>query len=77
MHPQFVGVYMGALSWDAVRTQMEKTDGLLMLGAMSTDVNTGGFTAHLPQDNTTRANMDRVQIRNHHYEQVWLGGPWS
>jgi indolepyruvate decarboxylase len=73
MHPQFVGVYMGALSRDAVRTQMEKTDGLLMLGAMSTDVNTGGFTAHLPQDNTTRANMDRVQIRNHHYEQVWLG----
>jgi len=73
MHPQFVGVYMGALSRDAVRTQMEKTDGLLVLGAMSTDVNTGGFTAHLPQDNTIRANMDRVQIRNHHYEQVWLG----
>ena len=73
MHPQFVGVYMGGLSRDAVRNQMEQTDGLLVFGAMSTDINTGGFTAKLPEDHTIRASKDRVQIRNHYYDQVWLG----
>jgi TPP-dependent 2-oxoacid decarboxylase len=73
MHPQFIGVYMGALSRDAVRDQLENSDGLLSFGAMSTDVNTGGFTARLPEHNMVRANMDKVKIRNHYYDRVWIG----
>ncbi len=72
-HPLFVGVYMGALSRDAVRRQVESADALLAFGAMTTDINTGGFTAHFPADNTIRANMEKVRIRSHHYDRVWLG----
>lgn len=72
-HPSFMGVYMGALSRDAVKSRVENSDALLTFGAMSTDINTGGFTAHLPEGNTIRANMEKVQIRNHYYDRVWLG----
>ncbi len=72
-HPSFIGVYMGALSRDAVRSRVENSDALLTFGAMSTDINTGGFTARLPENNTIRANMEKVRIRNHYYAHVWLG----
>jgi len=72
-HPSFLGVYMGALSRDAVRGRVERSDALLTFGAMATDINTGGFTAHLPEANTVRANMTKVKIRSHYYDRVWLG----
>jgi len=72
-HPSFVGVYMGALSREAVRDRVESSDALLTFGAMSTDVNTGGFTARFPEANTVRANTEKVRIRNHYYDRVWLG----
>lgn len=72
-HPSFLGVYMGALSRDAVKDRVEHSDALLTFGAMATDINTGGFTAHLPEANTVRANMEKVQIRSHYYDRVWLG----
>ena len=73
MHPQFVGVYLGGLSREAVRDQLEQSDGLLVFGAMSTDINTGGFTAHLPQGPVIRAHTQRVRIGNHFYEHIWIG----
>jgi TPP-dependent 2-oxoacid decarboxylase len=73
LHPQFVGVYLGGLSRDAVREQLERSDGMLVFGAMSTDINTGGFTARLPQGHVVKANGERVQIGNHFYERVWIG----
>lgn len=72
-HPLFLGVYMGAMSRDEVRARLEGSDGLLSLGAMSTDINTGGFTAHLPVDCMVRAHLSKVQVRSHYYDHVWLG----
>ena len=72
-HPSFLGVYMGAVSREAVRARVEGADAVLTFGAMATDINTGGFTARLPEANTVRANMDKVRIRNHYYDRVWLG----
>jgi len=72
-HPLFIGVYMGALSRDAVNAQVESSDGLLCFGAMSTDINTGGFTARLPEQNMVRAHKDRVRISSHVYDRVWMG----
>jgi indolepyruvate decarboxylase len=71
--PLFIGVYMGALSRDAVNNQVESSDGLLCFGAMSTDINTGGFTARLPERNMVRAHKDRVSISSHFYDRVWMG----
>jgi TPP-dependent 2-oxoacid decarboxylase len=72
-HPLFMGVYMGALSRDAVKAQVEGSDGLLSFGAMTTDVNTGGFTARLPEQHMVRAHKDRVRVSSHFYDRVWMG----
>ena len=37
-----------------------------------TDLNTGGFTAHLDVSKTICANIHSVKINNHNYENVSL-----
>jgi TPP-dependent 2-oxoacid decarboxylase len=71
-HPDFIGVYQGALSREEVREAIEGADCLLMLGAWLTDMTTGGFTAHLDPNRMISANSDRVKIRHHYFEQVYL-----
>jgi len=72
-HPQFAGIYMGALSRGSVRKHIESSDGLLCIGAMSTDVNTGGFTARLPEENIIRAHKNKTRIGRHFYPGIWMG----
>lgn len=71
-HPDFIGVYQAGLSREEVRDTIEGADCLLMLGAWLTDVTTGGFTAHLDPDRMISANSDRVKIRRHYFEEVYL-----
>jgi len=71
-HPQFVGVYHGALSTDAVRKTVEGADCLLILGAFLTDLALGVFTAKLDESRTIKANFDRITIKHHHFENVYL-----
>jgi indolepyruvate decarboxylase len=71
-HPDFVGVYQGALSREEVREAIEGADCLLMVGAWLTDITTGGFTAQLDSSRMISANSDRVKIRHHYFEQVYL-----
>lgn len=73
MHPQFMGVYMGALSRPHVREQMETSDGVLSLGVTINDMSSGVFTAHLPEAQFISASMDRIQIKSHYYDHVWIG----
>lgn len=72
-HPQFAGLYMGALSRESVREHIETSDGLLCIGTMNTDVNTGGFTAHLPEHKIIRCHKDKIRIGSHFYLGVWMG----
>ena len=72
-HPQFMGVYLGALSREVITRQLEESDGILSFGAFATDVNTGGFTAHLPEQNLIRAHLKKVKIGRHYYDHVYLG----
>jgi TPP-dependent 2-oxoacid decarboxylase len=72
-HPQFMGVYLGALSREVITSQLEGSDGILSFGAFATDVNTGGFTAHLPEQNLIRAHLEKVKIGRHYYDHVYLG----
>jgi indolepyruvate decarboxylase len=71
-HPQFIGLYQGDLSRDYVRQRVETADCVLTLGALMTDVNTGGFTVHLNGDRTISANIRTVKVRHHHYTDVYL-----
>ena len=71
-HPRFAGVYEGGMCREEVRRFVDESDGLLLLGAMLTDLNTGIFTAHLDPAKTVAATADRVQIRRHFYHGLPL-----
>jgi TPP-dependent 2-oxoacid decarboxylase len=72
MHPQFIGCYAGTLSPDSVRQRVESADCILCLGAFMSDINLGGFTAHLPETKLINANSDKVKIKHHFYHPVSL-----
>jgi len=71
-HPQFLGLYEGDRSRDYIRQRVESSDCILQLGALMTDFNTGGFTTNFDEAVTINANIRRVQIKHHRYEQVQL-----
>ena len=45
--PAYIGVYEGAMGRDNVRDYVEKSDCIVLLGAMMTDVNLGIYTARI------------------------------
>jgi len=71
-HPQFLGLYEGDRSREYVRTRVESADCILQLGALMSDLDTGGFTMDLDDSKTINANMRSVKIRHHYYENVYL-----
>ncbi|MEX2214684.1 MAG: thiamine pyrophosphate-binding protein [Phycisphaeraceae bacterium] len=72
IHPQYLGVYEGAMGREDVRLGIEQADAVLILGAFMTDINLGIYTAHLDEANTINANSERITIRYHHYDRVVL-----
>lgn len=71
-HPQFIGLFEGDRSRDYVRNRVESADCILQLGALMTDLNTGGFTTNLDDSKTISANIRSVKIKHHYYENVYL-----
>lgn len=71
-HPQFIGLYEGALGADRVRQQIEDSDCLLLLGAFLTDINLGIFTARLNPACTIYATSERTTVAHHTYPEVYL-----
>ena len=72
-HPNYVGVYEGALGEEGLRRTVEEADCLLILGAFMTDIELGVFTANLEVARTIHATTERISIKHHHYEKVLLG----
>lgn len=72
-NPHYVGVYQGGFSDSAAHDILESADCVLCLGAMMTDITTGGFSAHLDPGGMINANSDRVKVRHHYYDGVYLG----
>jgi len=72
-HPQYLGVYEGAIGREDVRRAVESSDCLLLLGAFLTDIDFGMLTARFDEARTVNATAERVSIRHHHYEDVPLG----
>jgi indolepyruvate decarboxylase len=70
--PQFIGLYQGDLSRAYVRQRVQTADCILTLGALMTDLNTGGFAVQLNGATTISANIRSVKIRHHQYADVWL-----
>lgn len=72
LHPQYLGVYEGAMCPERVRKAVERSDCLLVLGAFLTDIDLGIYTARLDASRTINAASEKVTIKHHIYEGVTL-----
>ncbi len=71
-HPAYMGVYEGALGPEKVRNYVEKSDCIILLGAMMTDINLGIYTANISRHHAIYAAKDRVSVGLHTYDNVRL-----
>ena len=72
LHPLYLGVYEGALGHDSVREYVESSDCLILLGALMTDIDLGGFTAKIDQKRTIYINSEKFSVRYHNYDEISL-----
>ncbi len=71
-HPQYLGVYEGAMGPESVRKVVESADCVLILGAFMTDINLGVYTAQLDVSRTINATSERIAIKYHYFDHVLL-----
>jgi indolepyruvate decarboxylase len=71
-HPQYIGIYEGAMGREDVCKRIESADAVLILGAMMTDIDLGVFTAKLDPKRTINADSERITIKHHSYDDVKL-----
>ncbi|WP_460205364.1 alpha-keto acid decarboxylase family protein [Scytonema sp. NUACC21] len=69
-HPQFIGIYNGALSDDYVRRRIEEADCVLSIGVLMTDFNTGKFSAQLDSSRTIEVHGQYLKIKHALYNNV-------
>jgi indolepyruvate decarboxylase len=72
VHPQYVGLYEGAMGRSEVTEFVEESDCLILLGTILTDIDLGIFTAKLDAANSIVATSDSLRISHHHYHRVRL-----
>ncbi len=72
-HPNYIGIYNGALMNESVRAFVEGCDRVISVGAPMTDFNTGAFTAHLDPKKTITIGHHRTQVDGKVYSGVEMG----
>lgn len=71
-HPEYLGVYEGAMCRNDVRDHVENSDCLILLGVFMTDINLGGFTAHIDPSKVISVTSEKISIHYHTYEHIQL-----
>lgn len=56
-HPLSLGIYNGGMTSDAIKEDVEKSDGVLMIGFPLEDIDTGMFTMAIPEENLIRVDV--------------------
>lgn len=69
-HPNYIGIYEGAMGREEVRLFVESSDCVIMLGTVLTDINLGIFTAKLDRGTCIEATSEKISIRHHNFEEV-------
>jgi indolepyruvate decarboxylase len=69
-HPLYMGVYEGAMSRPGIQAYMEKSDCVLMLGALRTDINLGIYTSHFEESRVISVSQERTSMGFHQYEHI-------
>ncbi len=71
-HPQFIGIYEGAMCREPVRRFVEESDCIIVLGAFLTDIDLGIYTAKLDPSRCIYATAEDLQISHHHFQDVLI-----
>jgi indolepyruvate decarboxylase len=69
-HPQFAGVYMGALGDQRARALLDGSDCVISLGVLRFDTNTGFWTDRIDPNTLIAAEPDLLRVRHHRYDRV-------
>jgi indolepyruvate decarboxylase len=67
-HPQFAGVYLGALGDPGVRSLLDESDCVLGIGVVATDLGTGFWTQRIQPKSRVMIDADGVRVRHHRYD---------
>ncbi|TPX68206.1 hypothetical protein SpCBS45565_g03251 [Spizellomyces sp. 'palustris'] len=73
-HPHFRGSYVGKLTPDPVRKELESADVVVMVGSIKSDFNTGGFTFQIPQGRLIELHSDHTTVFYATYQNVGFRG---
>ncbi len=66
-HPNFAGIYMGAIGSQIARELVENSDCVLMLGGFMTDLDSGLFTMRVQDENLILADASHLRVRGEVY----------
>lgn len=69
-HHCFIGNYLGKFGAPQIREYVESCDLILCLGAVLTEMETGGYTATLPAEKLIVANAHELKIARHSFGQI-------
>jgi indolepyruvate decarboxylase len=69
-HPQYAGVYLGALSDPAIRDLLDGSDCVLGIGVMPTDLGTGFWSQRIRPEARVMIESDGVEVRYHRYHDL-------
>ena len=67
-HPQYAGIYLGALGDPAIRELLDGSDCVLEIGVLPTDLGTGFWTQRIDPKARVMIDPDGIQVRYHRYD---------
>lgn len=71
-HPNFIGTYFGQFGNPKVREFVESADCIICLGAVLTEMETGGYTAKLDTEKLIHATTQEVTVGHRSYPGIDL-----
>ncbi|MGE5305426.1 MAG: alpha-keto acid decarboxylase family protein [Alphaproteobacteria bacterium] len=69
-HPQFLGVYAGAMSPDDILQKVERADCFVVFGPLITDLSTGMFTHHIDPARAIVLMPDNLMVAGASYSGI-------
>jgi TPP-dependent 2-oxoacid decarboxylase len=72
-HPQFAGVYAGALGSPVARELLDGSDCVLGIGVVRTDLGTGFWTEKIKIGSRILVEPEGVRVRHHRFERLPIG----
>ena len=71
-NPLYLGVYEGAMGHEWIRSYVESSDCLVLLGAPMTDIDFSITPTPIDQSKVIYATSERLSIKHHNFDNVYL-----